>query len=99
VTVQIYDAESANPPRTVPVVEAFSKLVGRNCAVVFQPAGFSRNGIPIVTAEPFFEEGEDQPDTESCVRKKGLWFVDSRAPSVTRLPGSYKIQHYGTPAP
>lgn len=98
--VRIYDAESESLSRKFLVDEAFSRYVGKNCAGVFHPLGFSSSGKVVVTAGPFFEVevGEDKPVENSCVLKEGFWLVDPEDRVVSQLPDNYKVQHYGKAA-
>jgi hypothetical protein len=98
-TVRIYDADSKKLSSESLVDEAFRKYVGRDCVAVFQAVGFSSSGKAIVTAEPYFDVGEDRPREDSCIQKKGLWLIDSAIPAISQLPDSYKIQRYGKDAP
>jgi hypothetical protein len=93
--VRIYDAESEGLSREFFVEKAFGKYVGKNCAGVFQPLGFSAKGEVAVTAAPFFEVGEDKPVKESCVQQEGAWLMDTAIGTVRQLPKGYKVQHYG----
>lgn len=97
--VRIYDANSENLSRQFLVEEAFSRYVGKHCAGVFHPVGFSSSGKVIVTAGPFFDVGEDKPAEDSCVQKEGFWLIDSLIPAVSQLPDNYRVQHYGTVVP
>jgi hypothetical protein len=96
---RIYDADSENLSREFFVDEAFSRYVGKHCAGVFHPVGFSSSGKVIVTAGPFFDVGEDKPVEDSCVQKEGFWLIDSVIPAVSQLPDNYKVQRYGKVAP
>ena len=93
-TVRIYDADSGEMSSKSLVDEAFSKYVGKVCAGVFHPVGFSSSGKIIVTAAPFFEVGEDKPVEDSCVQKKGFWLIDSAIPTVSQLPDNYRVERY-----
>ena len=93
--VRIYDADSGKMSNKFLVDEAFRKHVGRDCAGVFRPVGFSSTGKVIVTAAPFFEVGGDKPIDDSCVQEKGFWLVDSAIPTVSQLPDNYKVERYG----
>jgi hypothetical protein len=97
--VRIYDADSENLSREFFVDEAFSRYVGKNCAGVFQPLGFSSRGKLVVTAGPFFDVGEDKPVKDSCVQQDGFWLIDTAIPAVSQLPDNYKVQRYGKDAP
>jgi hypothetical protein len=97
--VRIYDADSENLSREFLVDEAFSRYVGKDCAGVFHPVGFSSSGKVIVTAGPFVDVGEDKPVEDSCVQKEGFWLIDSLISTVSQLPDNYKVQRYGKDAP
>ena len=97
--MRIYDADSENLSSEFFVDEAFSRYVGKDCAGVFHPVGFSSSGKVIVTAGPFFDVGEDKPVEHSCVQRQGFWLVDSVIPTVSRLPDNCKVQRYGKDAP
>jgi hypothetical protein len=94
IMVRIYDAQSKNLSRESLVDEAFSRHVGKNCAGVFYPVGFSSSGQIVFTAGPFFEEGEDKPVEDSCVQQKGFWLMDTSIPAVTQLPDNYRVERY-----
>lgn len=97
--VRIYDAETDNLSKKFLVDEMFSKYVGKNCAGVFRPVGFSSSGNAIVKAGPYFDVGEDKPVEDSCVQKEGLWLVDIKIPVVNQLPDNYKVERYAKIAP
>jgi len=99
IMVRIYDAESKNLSRGSLVDEAFSRHVGKNCAGVFYPVGFSSSGQVVLTAGPFFEEGEDKPVEDSCIQQKGFWLMDTSIPAVTQLPDNYRVEHYAKVLP
>jgi hypothetical protein len=92
--VRIYDADSGSLSSEALVDEAFRRQVGKTCAAVFQPVGFSSGGKIIVTAAPFFEVGEDKPTEDSCVQKKGFWLIDSAIPTVNQLPDNFRVERY-----
>ena len=98
-TVRIYDAESENLSRKFLVDQAFSRHLGKNCAGVFHPVGFSSSGKVVVTAVPFFDVGEDKPVEDSCVQKEGFWLVDISIPEVSQLPDNYRVERFGKAAP
>jgi hypothetical protein len=93
--IQLYDADSDKLSSNSFVEETFDKHAGKDCVSVFHAAGFSPDGVVIVSAGPYFDIGEDQPRADSCVPKVGLWLVGLADPIVRRLPDTYKIQHYG----
>ena len=99
IMLRIYDAESENLSRESLVDEAFSKYVGKDCAGVFYPVGFSSSGQVVLTAGPFFEEGEDKPVKNSCVQQKRFWLMDTSIPAVTQLPDNYRIKRYAKVLP
>jgi len=101
IDVRIYDAESDHLSRESLVYEAFSRYVGKNCAGVFFPVGFSSSGQVVVTAGPYFEVGEDKPEEDSCVQQKGFWLMDTDTliPAVSQLPDNYKVERYVKVAP
>src|SRR5215472_936138 len=103
IMVRIYDAESEKLSRESLVDEAFSRYVGKNCAGVFFPVGFSSSGQVVVTAEPYFEVGEDKPVEDSCVQQKGFWLIeidtDTLIPAVSQAPDNYRVQHYAKVLP
>lgn len=70
--VRTYDADSRNLSSESRVDDGFSRYVGKACAAVFQAVGFAPSGKAVVTAEPFFEYGEDNPSQDYCVHKKGI---------------------------
>jgi hypothetical protein len=53
--VRIYDADSGSLSNASLVDEAFSRYVGKTCAAMLQPVGFSSSGKIIVTAASFLE--------------------------------------------
>jgi hypothetical protein len=99
IMVRIYDAESQALSREFLVDEAFSRYVGKNCAGVFYPVGFSSSGQVVVTAGPYFEVGEDKPVEDSCVQQKGFWLMDTSIPAVTQLPDNYRVERYAKVLP
>ena len=101
IDVRIYDAESENLSRESLVYEAFNRYVGKNCAGVFFPVGFSSSGQVVVTAGPYFEVGEDKPVEDSCVQQKGFWLIDTDTliPAVSQAPDNYRVQRYAKVLP
>jgi len=99
IMVRIYDAESKALSREFLVDEAFSRYVGKACAGVFYPVGFSSSGQVVVTAGPYFEVGEDKPVEDSCVQQKGFWLMDTSIPAVTQLPDNYTVERYAKVLP
>src|SRR5258707_9296130 len=97
--VQIYDGDLKNLWEEFFVYEVFSGLLGKNCAGVFYPVGFSSSGQVVLTAGPFFEEGEDKPVEDSCVQQKGFWLMDTSIPAVTHLPDNYTVERYAKVLP
>lgn len=97
--VRIYDVESASLSREFLVDEAFGKYVGRKCAGVFHPTGFSPKGQIVVTAAPFFDVGEDKPVKDSCVQQEGFWLIDTATLAANKLPVHYEVRRYGKTAP
>jgi len=93
--VRLFDAGRGTMSDTQLIPEAFSKRTGQACAAVIGPLGFALDGEIVLTAAPFFMEGEDQPDEDSCVRQKGLWLFEPRAQTWSALPEDYKVQRYG----
>ena len=93
--VRFFDAVrgTLSDPQLIP--EAFSKRTGQPCAAVIEPLGFALDGEIILTAEPFFMVGEDQPEADSCVRQKGLWLFDLGSRTWNSLPENYRVQRYG----
>ncbi len=93
--VQTYDADSEMLSSKFLVEDAFRKYAGKQCVSVFQPVGFATNGGVVVTAGPYFDVGEDQPRSDSCVPKEGLWQIDLAGQTVINLPENYKLQRFG----
>jgi dipeptidyl aminopeptidase/acylaminoacyl peptidase len=93
--VRTYDADSGSLSSGSGVAEGFRTYVGKACAAIFQAVGFSPSGRAVVTAEPYFDYGEDSPSQDSCVQKKGFWLIDFAIPAVHQLPDDYKVEHYG----
>jgi hypothetical protein len=93
--VRIYDADSQVLSSGGLIDRAFQKYIGRRCVAILRPAGFSSSGNVVIGAEPYFDEGEDEPNKDSCVGKEGLWQVDIGKSSVRKLPNNYKVLRYG----
>lgn len=94
-TTRIYDADTGRLSSEGFIEKAFRDNFGIHCIGVFQPVGFSPKGAAVIKAGPYFDIGEEGSAKESCVRKEGLWMVDSETPRVDPLPPQYKGQHYG----
>ena len=94
IVVRTYDADSENLSSEFLVDEAFSKYVGKNCAGVFHPVGFSSSGKVVVTAAPFFDVGEDKPVEDSCVQQEGFWLIDTEISAASQLPDNYRVERY-----
>ena len=94
-TTRIYDADTGRLSSEGFVEKAFRDNFGIHCMGVFQPVGFSPKGAAVIKAGPDFDVGEEGSAEESCVRKEGLWMVDSVTPRVDPLPPRYKVLHYG----
>jgi hypothetical protein len=73
----------------------FLKYIGRHCVAILRPAGFSARGNVVIGTGPYFDEGEEGPNKDSCVTKEGLWLVDSAKAAVSQLPNNSKVQHDG----
>lgn len=91
---RVYDADSRNLSKDSFALEAFRKHFGKQCIGVIHPIGFSSTGEIVVQAGPFFEEGEDQPEQDSCVQRQGVWQINLQDSALTQLPDTYKPQHY-----
>jgi hypothetical protein len=63
-----------------------------DCDAVVEPQGFTSDGRVVVLARPSVMVPKRRGD---CVRDWGLYDVDLRARTVTRLPESLKLQRYG----
>jgi hypothetical protein len=70
--VRFFDARRATLSDENFIAEAFSKHLNRTCVSVLEPKGFALDGEIILSAAPFFAEGEDQPEEDTCVRQKAL---------------------------
>ncbi len=92
---RIYDGETAKLSADGFVEQAFCRKFGRKCIGVFQPVSFSREGGAVINARPYFDAGEDEPRTESCIQKEGLWEVDPATLLVHQLAPSYRVRHHG----
>jgi hypothetical protein len=96
---RIYDGDTLKLSTNGFVEEAFRRKFGRKCIGVFQPVSFSREGGAVIKAGPYFDVGDDEPLTESCIRKEGLWEVDPATLVVHQLAPSYRVRHYGRVVP
>jgi HEAT repeats len=94
IMARVYDADAETLSREALVREAFSKSVGKNCAGVFYPQGFSSSGEIVVRGEPYIEVAEDKPDEDSCVRKSGVWLLDTLTLAISRAPDHYGVKRY-----
>lgn len=97
--IRIYDADSGTLSSESFVEEAFRKYAGKECIGVYEPIGFSEDGGIVVKAEPYFEEGEEEPRSESCVAKEGNWLIGPAHEAIRQLPDDYIPKHYGKEAP
>jgi hypothetical protein len=93
IMIRIYDADSGKLSSEALVDEAFHKHAGKDCVGVFQPTGFSEDGGIIVRAGPYFDVGEDQPRSDSCVAKEGIWLIEPVGDAIRQLPDNYKPKH------
>ena len=99
IEIRIYDADSATLSSESFVDEAFRKYVGKDCIGVYQPKGFSDDGGIVVKAGPYFEEGEEQPQPDSCLAKEGNWLIGPARDAIRQLPDDYIPRHYGKEVP
>jgi hypothetical protein len=100
IMARVYDADSETLSKEALVLEAFSKGVGRTCAGIFRPVGFSSSGLQVVvTGGPYIEIGEDKPDEDSCVKETGFWLIDTLTLAITRAPDHYRVKHYAKLSP
>jgi hypothetical protein len=93
--IRVYDADSGTLSSESLVEEAFRKHARKECIGVYQPVGFSEDGGIIVKAGPYFDEGEEQPRSESCMAKKSIWLIGPAHESIRQLPDDYIPKHYG----
>jgi hypothetical protein len=93
--IRVYDADSGTLSSESLVDEAFRKHAGKECIGVYQPVGFSEDGGIIVQARPYFDEGEEQPRSESCTAKESIWLIGPAHESIRQLPDDYIPKHYG----
>jgi len=92
---RLFDADHGIMSDTQFIPEAFSKRAGKNCAVVIEPLGFSPQGQVVLRASPFFMQGEEEPEENSCVQEKSLWLIDPVKQTLASLPDDDKVQRYG----
>jgi hypothetical protein len=97
--IRIYDADSGTLSSESFVEEAFRKYAGKECIGVYQPKGFSEDGGIVVKAGPYFEEGEEQPRSESCMAKEGNWLIGPAHNAIRQLPDDYIPKHHGKEVP
>jgi len=93
--IRVYDADSGTLSSESLVEEAVRKHAGKECIGVNQPVGFSEDGGIIVKAGPYFDEGEEQPRSESCMAKESIWLIGPAHESIRQLPDDYIPKHYG----
>ena len=93
--IRVYDVDSGTLSSESLVEEAFRKHAGKECIGVYQPVGFSEDGGIIVKAGPYFDEGEEQPRSESCMAKESIWLIGPAHESIRQLPDDYIPKHYG----
>jgi hypothetical protein len=94
-SVRIYEVDRHAFLEGFSLDRALSKHVGKNCAAVIQPLGFSPTGQVVFSAEPYFDYGEDQPRSDSCVSAKSLWSITPPNSALKAVPESYQPQQYG----
>jgi hypothetical protein len=93
--VRFFDAGRATFSDENFIAKAFSNHLNRTSIPVLEPKGFALDGEIILSAAPFFSEGEDQPEEDTCVRQKGLWLFEPKEQSWSILPENYKVQRFG----
>jgi dipeptidyl aminopeptidase/acylaminoacyl peptidase len=98
IVIRIYDADAGKLSSESFVDEVFRKHGGKACIGVYQPTGFSEDGGIVVKAGPYFDEGEDQPDANSCLAKEGFWLIGPADDAIRQLADNYKPKHYGKEA-
>ena len=91
---QIYDADSGTLSSPNFVDQAFRKHVGKHCVGNFQPVGFSSNGAVIVSASPYFDEGEDHLRADSCDTKGHMWLIDRSGRTISELADNLQVPRY-----
>jgi hypothetical protein len=98
IVIRIFDADAGKLSSESFVDEVFRKHGGKECIGVYQPTGFSEDGGIVVKAGPYFDEGEDQPDANSCLAKEGVWLIGPVDDAIRQLADNYKPKHYGKEA-
>lgn len=93
--VRFFDAGRATFSDENFIDQAFSSYLNRTCISVLEPKGFALDGEIILSAGPFFAEGEDHPEEDTCVRQKSLWLFEPKQKSWSHLPENYKVQRFG----
>ena len=65
----------------------------KRCSGVIRAIGFDTGNRVIVNLAPFYEEDEDAPATDSCVRVEGRWILNFTFGALERAPADVHIQH------
>ncbi len=95
----LYDAQSGSSSDPQRPYEAFKKWAGRGCSATIEPLGFSGEGKVVLKVWPSYpiapESNEPVTESDSCLKKPGIWLYDPGTGSLRELPDSYKVEHFG----
>ena len=95
---RVYDANSGKMTGDNLSYGAFQRLLGRQCAVIIDPIGFSSDGKVVMNAGSDLDE-EQKLENDSCLKKNeiGRWtWLDRK---VNRFPDRLQRRPYGKRAP
>jgi hypothetical protein len=77
----------------------FSKQFGSECLLGVHVLGFSSEGKVAIETQPLSPEEEEVLAVASCSRKKAAWTLSVVSETLTPLPDTSKVQHYGKSEP
>jgi hypothetical protein len=98
IAARVYDANSGKMTGQDLSYGAFQRLLGRQCAVIIDPIGFSSDGKVVVNAGSDLDE-EPKLEKDSCLKKNEIWSLDPATAKLQRLPDRFKVRRYGKRAP
>jgi len=81
--VLVYDARD-DLAVELPLARILKDHFGKGCEASVNPLGFDEKDRVLLDLNPWFEEGDDQPAAESCLRAQSVAWPSKRSPVKVR---------------